>query len=164
MNRMKPKYFAFLYLTILLVSCSKDESKIASTAKITRIQINHYPTTNGAIPWDDPIIGSATGPDVKWRIFDSQNVFNGLYIEDVNGDTLVYTQSLPIYLDNPTQQHTVQLWDVDDIDGSDFGSNDDLMKSLTFTPWSSEDDKDRDALIVYDGNTEIILDVEYLYE
>jgi hypothetical protein len=163
-------YFKFtVFLTILfcLASCKKDENNEKgkpSTVKITRITINSYPVTNGAVPWDDPFIGSATGPDVNWKITGPENFNAGTYFPDCNGDTLITSTNFPIYLQNPESAHTISLWDMDDLDGSDLGSDDDLMVSANFTPWSNEGDEERQALIITSTNTEIILDVIFLYE
>lgn len=153
----------FLFLACLF-GCTEESVKRVSTVKITRIVVNEYPLTNGAVPWDDPFIGSATGPDVSWKITGPQTISSGVYFDDTDGDTLIFNISSSVYLDKPSEQYTIQLWDIDDLDGSDLGSSDDLMKSLTFTPWRSEEDEDRDAIIVYDNNAEIIIDIEYLYE
>jgi len=49
---------------------------------------------------------------------------------------LTYTAGgLPIYLNQPLQEYTLEIWDLDDLDGSDLGSVDDLMSSITFLPW-----------------------------
>jgi hypothetical protein len=166
----KLHYLNLLTALVLLFgmpSCSKDangDKGKPSTVKITRITINSYPITNGAVPWDDPFLGSATGPDVTWVINGPENFGASVYFADCSGDTLITTTDFPIYMQNPENAHTISLWDKDDLDGSDLGSVDDLMASISFTPWRQEGDEEKDALILNTSTAEIILDVTFLYE
>lgn len=152
--------------SIILNGCTKDETSKGkpSAVKITHITINEYPVTNGAIPWDDPFIGSATGPDIYWRITGPETFNSTVYFADCNGDTIGTSTDFPIYLQNPESEHTIQLWDMDDLDGSDLGSDNDLISSIQFTAWKNEGDEERQALVIQSSNTEIILDVTFLYE
>ncbi|MEN9640109.1 MAG: hypothetical protein RLZZ262_1978 [Bacteroidota bacterium] len=160
------KIYKLLLLSILACSigCTKDSDKEVSTVKIKRITINEYPVTNGAVAWDDPVVGSSTGADISWEITGPQNFSSSTYWQNAGGTTVTFTLSTAVYLDKPKEQYTLLLWDLDDLDSSDLGSADDLMKSLTFTPWKTDGDEDRDNITIYDNNTEIVIDVEYLFE
>jgi hypothetical protein len=159
------KKLLYLSFLIIFLGCTKDkESKDVSAIRITKIQLQSYPVTNGAVPWDDPFLGSATGPDITWRISGPESFDSGFFAQDANGSAIVYTNGLPITLNSPKSQYTIQFWDIDDIDASDLASDDDLIISASFTPWVNEGDEERDAIVLNTGNTEIIIDVDYLFE
>ena len=154
-------------LLFLLVGCSKDEDQskgVPSAVKITRIIINQYPVTSGAVPWDDPFLGSSTGADIFWSISGPESFNSTVYFPNCDGDTIATTTDFPIYLQNPETLHTIKLWDMDDIDGSDLGSDNDLMVTISFTAWEKDGDEEREALVLSNSDAEIILDVTYLYE
>ena len=125
-----------LSLTGCIDTAEEAPAPVISTVKINSITITEYPLTNGAVAWDDPFIGSATGPDIQWRISGPENMASTTYFENCDGSTLTYTAGgLPVYLNQPLQEYTLEIWDLDDLDGSDLGSVDDLMSSVTFLPW-----------------------------
>jgi hypothetical protein len=80
------------------------------------------------------------------------------------GTAIQFTNGLPISLNKPKDQYVIEFWDLDDIDASDFASEDDPMFSTTFTAWTSEADEERDALVLYTNNAEIVIDIDYLFE
>jgi hypothetical protein len=125
-----------LSLTGCVDTAEEAPAPVISTVKINSITVTEYPLTNGAVAWDDPFIGSATGPDIQWRLTGPENSASTIYFENCDGSSLAYTAGgLPIYLNHPLQEYTLELWDIDDLDGSDLGSVDDLMSSITFLPW-----------------------------
>ena len=160
------KALTILTLILLLTGCTKDseDTKTVSGLRITKIQINSYPVTNGAVPWDDPFIGSATGPDVTWKITGQEVFESGYMAQDADGSGITFSNGLPIILNKPKSQYTIAFWDLDDIDSSDLASEDDLMFSASFTHWTSEADEERNAIILNVNDAEIIIDVVYLFE
>ena len=125
-----------LSLTGCVDTTEEAPAPVISTVKISNITLTEYPLTNGAVAWDDPIIGSATGADIRWKITGPENFESTVYFENCDGSTLVFnTGGLPIYLNHPLQEYTFEIWDKDALDGSDIGSVDDLMSSITFLPW-----------------------------
>ncbi len=161
------RIYLILTFPFIFFGCSKDEDQskgVPSAVKITRIIINQYPVTSGAVPWDDPFLGSSTGADIYWSISGPESFNSTVYFANCDGDTIATTTDFPIYLQNPETTHTIKLWDMDDIDGSDLGSDNDLMTSISFAAWAKDGDEERQALVLSNSDTEIILDVTYLYE
>lgn len=108
-----------------------------SSVKITKITIVDFPFTNGGTAWDDPLIGSSTGADVQWKITGPQTFASSDYFPDCDGSILEFNGgTLPIFLDQPNSTYTLELWDIDDLGSSDWGSTDDLLSSISFTPFS----------------------------
>lgn len=156
---------AIAALALSLTGCvdTPDEAPapVISTVKINSITITEYPLTNGAVAWDDPFIGSATGPDIQWKLTGPENFASTVYFENCDGSTLTYTAGgLPIYLNHPLQEYNLELWDIDDLDGSDLGSVDDLMSSLTFLPWIAGA---TGTEVLELSNTQMTVQIEFTY-
>lgn len=148
---------------LLLFSCAEEKQEI-SAVKINSITVIDYPITQGATAWDDPFIGSATPPDITWRITGAQNLDGGIYFPDVAGETLLFdNDQFPLFLDSPTRTYTLSLWDVDDLDSSDLGSEDDQMASINFVPFS-EGAEGTETLEISSGGATIQLNVTYVFE
>lgn len=163
---MKKLFILSFFIVLLTAGCTKEseKKKTVSAVRITGIHLNTYPVTNGGVPWDDPFLGSATGPDITWAIRGPENFDSGYMAQNADGTAIQFTNGLPINLNKPKDQYVIEFWDLDDLDASDFASEDDLMFSTAFTAWTSEADEERDALILYINNAEIVIDVDYLFE
>jgi hypothetical protein len=150
-----------LSLTGCVDTAEEAPAPVISTVKITNITVTEYPLTNGAVAWDDPFIGSATGPDIRWKITGPENFQSTVYFENCDGSELTYTAGgLPIYLNQPLQEYTLELWDIDDLDGSDLGSVDDLMSSITFLPWIAGA---TGTEVLELSNTQMTVQIEFTY-
>lgn len=157
-------YFC-ISLLLLFTSCKKESEQLElSSVKITKIIINEYPVTNGGVPWDDPFIGTATGPDVTWKISGPQLIESSTYFEDTNGGELEFSSDFPAYISVPESVYSIQLFDIDDLDSSDLGSSDDLMVEIPWKPSSTSSGAGTEWINVTGTNTSIDIQVTYLYE
>ena len=77
-----------LSLTGCVEPAVETPAPVISSVKINSINVTEYPVTNGAVAWDDPFIGSATGPDIKWRITGPENSVRGTYFENCDRSVL----------------------------------------------------------------------------
>lgn len=149
---------------MLLFGCTKEEANTISAVRINKITVIDYPITNGAVPWDDPIIGSSTGADVSWSISGPQSFTSAIYFPDASGASLEFTgNGFPISLNSPQGTYTIQLIDIDDLDGSDFASSDDVMGSFSFVPYSPGS-KGSEIIEYTENDITVQLDVTYLFE
>lgn len=163
MNMKKLIYF--FALSIIFFSCEKEDVKEISAVRISKIVVVDYPVTNGAVPWDDPFIGSATGPDVSWKIRGSQTFTSATYLPDANGENSIeYSgQGFPITLNSPKGTYSFDIIDLDDLDGSDFGSTDDVMATINFTPYSANS-TGTEIVEFSSGNATVQFEFTYLFE
>lgn len=138
--------------------------------RINLITISGYPQTNGGSAWDDPFFGSSSTADIYYRIIrPSGAVFNSLtYFENVLGGPVTFNSSsgLPFIIpaNDIDNSHIFRVMDLDDIDASDFGSSDDVMVSLTFTPENFIDGPSNpfpSTISLSNGSTTILLAVTY---
>jgi hypothetical protein len=159
------KLTLLIVFAIILSSCAKEDTKEISAVRISKIVIVDYPVTNGAIPWDDPFIGSATGPDVSWKIRGSQTFTSATYLPDANGENSIeYSgQGFPITLNSPKGTYSFDIIDLDDLDGSDLGSIDDVMATINFTPYSANS-TGTEIVEFSSGNATVQFEFTYLFE
>jgi hypothetical protein len=146
-----------------LAGCREDEKEL-SAVKINRITVLEYPVTNGGVPWDDPLIGSATGPDVTWKISGPENKASGVYFEDADGSPLAFETGFPVILNSPGSTHYLELWDVDDLDGSDIGSADDKMVSIAWKPYTGNGESGTEWVEITGPNAVVNIQVTYMFE
>lgn len=116
-------------------NCSSFDPTV--DVKITSIVVSGYSMITSGSPWDESITGTS-GPDVYLEINQASGTdyYTGFY-ENVSGQSLTFSGSpLPITLFNPNQNLTFGIWDLDDIDFTDLGSNDDLMHGGSINLWT----------------------------
>lgn len=158
------KLLPFITTVILLSGCEKEKASTISAVKINKITVIDYPITNGAVPWDDPVIGSSTGADLTWKLTGPQTFNSSIYFGNVSGENLEFNgNDFPINLNSPQGTYTLSLYDLDDLDGSDFASNDDLMGRFSFIPYSPGSKGTETIEYSEDGIT-VQLNVTYLFE
>lgn len=161
----KSSTFLCLSLLFLFTSCEKESEELTlSSVKITKIIVNEYPITNGGVPWDDPFIGSATGPDITWKISGPQLLESTTYFGDASGNAIEFSSDFPAYISVPESVYSIQLFDIDDLDSSDLASNDDLMVEIPWKPSSTSSGAGTEWINVTGVNTSIDIQVTYLYE
>lgn len=149
------------------VDCSELDLNLYLT--IQTITISSYPVTDGGTPWDDPFFGSSSSADVQWRINGpGNNDAQGGYFSNASGNSIFYDGiGLPVTIapNNLNDTYVFQVWDVDDLDGSDFGSADDLMASISFVPenYISSPSNPFPPILQLNhfGGTQIVLSVSY---
>ena len=159
------KLSIFALMTITFFGCEPDHTTI-SAIKVNKITILEYPMLTSGAPWDDPFLGSATGPDIYWTIVGPDN-YTGNYFTNCSGDALEYNTTnnggLPVYLNSPNSTYTLYIYDKDDLDGSDLASGDDLLAAVTIDPYTAGDD----GVITYeyaDGDMKAQIEFTYLFE
>ena len=106
---------------------------------ITSISVSGYPRSTGGGAWDDPTIGNSSGPDVSIHILNPNgpDLISTFYVPNANGQELTFTGDYPFckagsYWDN---EIGFFLYDLDDLDWSDVGSDDDFMTGFEFNLW-----------------------------
>lgn len=157
------KSLLWLIPAMLWAGCREEEKELTAV-RINRIIVHEYPVTNGAVPWDDPVIGSSTGPDLMWKITGPENRNSSIYFADADGSALTFTSGFPVTLNRPTSTYYLELWDVDDLDGSDFGSVDDLMVSIPWKPFTDNGESGTEWIELTSSNTVVDVQVTYLFE
>lgn len=148
-------------IAVTFFGCEADHITI-SAIKVNKITILEYPMLTSGTPWDDPFLGSATGPDIYWTIEGADN-YSGYYISNCEGQQLEYTGGLPVFLNSPNSTYTLYIYDKDGLDGSDLGSGDDLLAAVTVDPYTAGDD----GVITYeyaDGDMKAQIEFTYLFE
>ncbi|MFM1930802.1 MAG: hypothetical protein RL226_105, partial [Bacteroidota bacterium] len=68
----------------------------------------------------------------------------------------------PVYLTELEKSYTIRIWDLDDLDASDVGSDNDLMSAISFVPWESEADDNSTLIILEDNDLTIRLEVSFI--
>lgn len=108
--------------------------------RVSQVQLSSYDVvTSSGGAWDDSFLGGSSGPDIYIKLYKGSSLlFTSGNSYNSTGSTITYTNGLPIDIDYVESIHTLKFYDKDDIDDSDFLSDDDLMRSGTFTPWSGE--------------------------
>jgi hypothetical protein len=161
------RYYNLIIIALLMAgftSCKEEAPAVPSSIKISQIIVHEYPVTSGAVPWDDPIIGSSTGPDVFWKITGPQSVESDVYFGDVNGEELVFDTGFPDYLNRPESTYYFELWDKDDIDGSDLGSTDDKIVSIGWKPYTGNGESGTEWVELVGPGVVADVKVTYLFE
>lgn len=137
------KFSTLALIAVTFFGCEPDHTTITAI-RVNKIKIINYPILTGSSAWDDPLIGSTSGPDIAWSISGSDNYSTTTHFTDCTGNVIEFTttnnsSTLPVFLNDPNGTYTLGIWDIDGLDGSDFASTDDLMAEVTFTPYSSGD-------------------------
>ena len=154
-------------IAVTFFGCEPDHTTITAV-RINKIKIVNYPILTGGSSWDDPLIGSTSGPDVSWSISGSDNYSSTAYFTDCTGSVLEFTttnnsSSLPVFLNDPNGTYTLSIRDVDGLDGSDFASSDDVMAELSFIPFTTGD-----TGTIYteleDSDLKVQIEFTYLFE
>lgn len=118
------------------VDCSEADLNLSLI--VTAIRVENYPITNAGVPWDDPFIGTSTPGDMQWRfIRPNDEVIEGGWYEDAIGSAMNYSSTnLPFTISQADlpETNSIVLYDVDDLDASDIGSDDDYVGGYDFTP------------------------------
>mmetsp|Transcript_16905 Transcript_16905/g.25823 ORF Transcript_16905/g.25823 Transcript_16905/m.25823 type:complete len:207 (+) Transcript_16905:16-636(+) len=149
--------------------CSSLDLEVSIT--IHSISVSNYPQTDNGNAWDDPIIGTSTPPDIQWRFTRANNsVISGAYFSDATSSTLTFPSSstnLPLTILSPDvdEVNTLTIWDVDDLDGSDFGSSDDFMGGYDWVPstFIDNDGNTFPSTIIVGGNGSLQFELEVSY-
>jgi len=161
----RPFLVAALFAVFFSVtSCEKEETGPPDSMRINKIYITEYPITNGGVPWDDPFIGSATPPDISWTITGPQSFNANSMLQDADGVSIEFTNGLPIFLTELESTYAFRVWDIDDLDGSDLGSNDDEIGAIGFIPWANDGDEDRTTIYLEGDGCSVQMEVSYLRE
>jgi hypothetical protein len=158
---------AILCLSMLAFSCVKEDETVADSMRILWIQYEDYSMTNpDGGDWDDPPMGASTGPDIYFKVVESDGseTVSDIYFPDVDGEILLFEESsgLPITIDNPGSTLKIQFWDQDDLDASDAGTDDDLVNGIGFRPWADGDDLSVDELVVQISGVTLTVGVEFI--
>lgn len=164
-NSFALKFSTLALIAVTFFGCEPDHVTI-SAIKVNKITILEYPMLTSGTPWDDPFLGSATGPDIYWTIVGPDN-YTGTYFADCSGQALEYNNTnnggLPVFLNSPNSTYTLYIYDKDGLDGSDLGSGDDLLAAVTVDPYTAGDD----GVITYeyaDGDMKAQIEFTYLFE
>lgn len=105
--------------------------------RINSMVLSNYSLTTGGASWDESWTG-VSGPDIYVEVLQSNgtDISTGYY-ENTTGGNLTFSASpLPLTIYNPNQTLSFAVWDLDDIDGTDFASSDDLMYFKSINLWS----------------------------
>ena len=97
--------------------------------RINKIEVTRFPATDGGAGWD-----LTSGADIfPYLTVGSQTVWTSSnYFSNANPNlTYSFTPTPAIELTNPLSQHTITLYDYDDLDADDF------MGGIYFTPYHS---------------------------
>jgi hypothetical protein len=156
MHSLSLRSFAFLFVSIAILTQSCGNKKILTSTQLNMIRLENVPSTqpnnNG---WD--LLGGL--PDVQMRI--SQNK-RTLYTSEVYDDassknTYFFKRSTPFLIEDMNAEYRVDLYDYDDFSDAEW------MGGFTFKP---KDYKDQKEILLY-GNTtpiQIALIVEWNYK
>ena len=163
---MNKNFYLLALASILLSGCEDEEviPPVPSGIRINEIIVYEYPVTDGGIPWDDPLFGSATGPDVLWQITGPQTIWSSVYFPNSDGGVLEFTEGFPVFLNDPEATYQVKLWDKDDLDVSDLASSDDEMVSIAWQPFTNSGETGTEWIELTSGNTVMDIQVTYLFE
>jgi hypothetical protein len=149
-----------LMLLLLLSSCEPNNPAAPSYMEIDAIHVYKYPEFDGSTAWDDPLIGATTLPDPYLIVYGNDTLVTE-YLNDRSNDTLHYYFSEPLRVSAVEDQCSIQLWDKDDLNWSDTGSEDDLMGGLNFIPWQLEGDETRQIIEIQNARLHFRLSVNY---
>jgi hypothetical protein len=161
---MKNYTIWFVITSVFLFSaCTKVELGPPDSMRIDKITVSGYPLLRpDGSAWDDPLIGSSTPPDLTWSIIGPEEFNTTYYAGDVDGVTVYFEGDLPVYLTELEKSYTIRIWDLDDLDASDVGSDNDLMSAISFVPWESEADDNSTLIILEDNDLTIRLEVSFI--
>tara|TARA_Y100000589_G_scaffold276605_1_gene271181 strand:- start:305 stop:925 length:621 start_codon:yes stop_codon:yes gene_type:complete len=127
--------------------CSNIETP--SRIRVTRVEISNYDDDTS---WDDGILSNSS-PDIYFRVKrGSTTLFTSGTVYNASGGTLTYTNGFPFDIDYVSSQHTIDLWDEDDLDDSDWNplAGNDQMGSYIITPWGGNSFP---ASVTYSGSS-----------
>lgn len=165
-NSFVLKFSTLALIAITFFGCEPDHTTITAV-RINKIKIISYPILTGGSSWDDPLIGSTSGPDVSWAITGHENYSALAHFTDCTGSVLEFTTTnnttLPVFLNDPNGTYVLSIYDIDGLDGSDFASSDDLMAAVSFTPYSSGDTGTIYAQFE-DSDLKVQIEFTYLFE
>jgi hypothetical protein len=103
---------------------------------ITSAVLSGYSMTTAGSPWDESITGTS-GPDIYLEIDQvSGSDFTSLLHPNASGQSINFLSPFPHTLYNPNQSITFRIWDMDDIDFTDLGSNDDIIHGGSINLWT----------------------------
>lgn len=135
--------------------------KAPNSMSITSVSLYTYPALISSDSDD-------SNPDLYLKILNGTTQILG-YNQYFKQDCISYTTysygslyGFPLTIQNPSNQHSIQVWDYDDI-------SDDMLKSYNFTPWNKDNDNGSSIVIRgYDStltyqHVDITINVSYNY-
>lgn len=165
----KPVLFlsALLLLTFAFQSCEECKEPLPYCAKVTKVVVTQFPTTNGSDPWDNTATNRA---DIFIRFWDMSSEVTGEPVK-------IYEFVSFIQNAQPSEPHTFDLSDTDlclspttmyrlslyDEDDSNNPKTDiQLVEGINFTPYDVDGSELPNPIILAKDGTTIEVHVEYL--
>jgi len=123
------------------------------TMRINRITLRQFPSTDAGTAWD-PFGGA---PDIFFTISMGPTViYTSNTVQDAQGgQSIVFSQGLPLDINSPTASHTVFFYDED-------LTVNDPMGGLTFVPYSNASNFPT-MLNLVAGGFDVLLEVSYAF-
>ncbi len=106
-------------------NCSQQVTP--STIRINSITVTSFPATDGGAGWD-----LTSGPDILPRLSVGSTTIweSSTYFQNADpSQEYTFTPTSALYINNPTLEHTLALYDYDDLDANDW------MGGVLFTPY-----------------------------
>jgi len=154
---MKNLTLIFIPVALLLASCSVEEEPelVLSSMQINLISVQDFPGTDNGNNWDF----WTSHPDiyVALKLNGVRFYTSEYYDECINANTYNYDSDLPLYLEDASLEHSIELWDYDST------SDDEYMGGYYFTP---SDYEGQNTITLQNSTSEIVivLEVEWNYK
>ncbi len=159
-------FTTLLLLAFAFQSCEECKEPLPYCAKVTKVVVTQFPTTNGPIPWDD----NGTQTDLFIRFWDMSSEVGGEPVK-------IYEFASFIQNAQPTEPHTFDLSDTDlclsptttyrlslydEDDDANPKTDVQIIEGINFTPYDVDGSEFPNPIILAKDGTTIEVHVEYL--